>query len=851
MLARFNNLSRIWLLSLLPGLLVLLNSQPVHSHDLLSQNSPRNFESRTGLPGQFQGVAGPASEEQRRILEDVALAKSLTAQGRLDEARQILMTRLPEAPQTVAPALARIIRLTNPEESAKKIVEALPETSTTLRARVLAAIGETTDALQLLNATPPSDLAQDLSAIVLLANLQGRVNGPEVRTQRLAEKLLIADSEAIRGWIFSDLLASAQIFAKLEPELFVKALEVGLQDLGRDNPRVLAPALDELILRIIQLNDYHGSRRARLFGLIENGTTARIWLGARLLIREEKHEEALKWIGENETRLREDSLWPLVAFEKAIALNNVGRVTEAAPIYAAIAERTTGLTRLNSLKEKARSEMARRDFAQAAETLRSVPFDELPVADRQLFHLAKIQVKSALRDIPGLVDAYTSAAPGLRYDVREPLHHAIFTEFIETREHTEIEEAVRLQFQQNPQTPPELWYLAAAAARSSRKTPNEIEALYQLNVAKPGDFEALRALAETIAPVARDLATVPTEHLAIPAEEVAKLQQLAEAALKSVIRSQPLNPDSYKVFLTYHQAKGTSETAARAAKEVVALESQIPEVKATAAYALAINGYPQQALLLYDAALELSPGNLAILMNRASCLTRLDRWDEALEFYYGVLLNGNNGQAYHVHELVDRIWRIEKHLGRPEVAIRRFHDVLNQIPSERFTEAVESMGILMMNEERFPESIRFFERHHAGSPDFEETGHAINFLAQIYLKTSQPAMAVSMLTTATDRYREFEDLWVDLTNLRAQAHATLDQIPKAIEALAEMASAFPNNSIANKAHYAIGQLQERAGNPNEAIKAYQTFLSGSSSDNQVRRQAEERLRELSSPPPNS
>jgi tetratricopeptide (TPR) repeat protein len=534
----------------------------------------------------------------------------------------------------------------------------------------------------------------------------------------------------------------------------------------------------------------------------------------------------------------------MLAFEKAVSLSNLGRASEAAPIYSAIAARTTGQTRLSSLKEQARSAMAAGDFAGAAEILATVPVGELSSDDRRLFNLALVQIATKRLDVQGLVTAYTSATVGLRADDREAMHQMIFSTIIETSDHIAIEEEVRRRLAANPSLPGSLWYLAAEAANASRRLPNRIEAHYRLCLALPGDYEALRALAAAVSPIAADLAAVPENMLSVPKAEINKLLQISADALAATVRANPMDPDNYRPLLAFHQAIGTSETAVSAAISVVAAGSSIPAVKGVAAYALAINGYPDAAIKLYDEAVAMAPKDMHILMNRASCWTRLGRWDEALNFYYKILEEGFEGQAYHIHELVDRIWKIEKHLGRPERALAKFREILGRIPPERITDAAESMGVLMLNEKRWDDSLGFFREQQARSPEIEERGHAGNFIGQVYLRSGRPLDAAKAYADAAKVNRQFPNLWVESMHGQAQSLFQGGQSEEAIKVLRETATELPNHSLAATSLFRIAQIHEQGDNREEALKAYREFLQSSSTDLTLRQAAEERIADL-------
>ncbi|MEQ1842935.1 MAG: tetratricopeptide repeat protein, partial [Verrucomicrobiales bacterium] len=81
----------------------------------------------------------------------------------------------------------------------------------------------------------------------------------------------------------------------------------------------------------------------------------------------------------------------------------------------------------------------------------------------------------------------------------------------------------------------------------------------------------------------------------------------------------------------------------------------------------ATEGFPEVAMEFYDRALAADPEDLFIRMNRAACLTRLGRWEEATSFYRSILERGYHGRAYHLHDCLLRLWNIaETRESEPE-----------------------------------------------------------------------------------------------------------------------------------------------------------------------------------------
>jgi tetratricopeptide (TPR) repeat protein len=796
----------------------------------------------------FFGVEARATEPSppgAGVHPEIARAMQLTAQGKQDQALAVYRRLAEEYPGVGLPALGRFLRLTGRQAEAEALLDTVKaggtKGDTLVRARTLLSLGEQNAALALLESDAAIRRGQSPHGTLLLAQLLRQSEREPESEHLLRTALPDAPTTVSRDLLFRAWVGVGHAALADHPTSLLLTLRLGLENQRTRRPEAVR-FLDPIIIEMQSRPGYLVHRAEYLESGAKLGGGA-AWFAARLLVREERHAEALVLLEPVERRERGTSTWPLLAEETAELYRILERPTEALSLLQTLARSESGREGLRLKLQTARSAMAVKDWERAMNLLETIPAEELSFDERRIAWILHLTAAARAGRIARILDVYEQAAVQSNDEDIERYHRAIFTHLIETEQHQEIEDRIRKRFESDSTTPAVLWRLVAQAAVEMRKKPNEIEALYQYVLARPGDVEALAVLARVVTPVASELAQASTETLAVPNSEVVKLGELAEKSLRELIRAQPYITDNYCALISVFQARGDSESAARV-PEFIARDSRNPRLLGTAALALAISGFPAEAMKYYDRALELDPDAMEIRMNRTSCLTRLDRFDEALGIYREILETGFNGRMYHVHEVVGRIWAIGDHLKRVEELIVYFRGLKDRLDGEWRDEALVTFANLLAHAGRNAEARTFFDilREEGSTPQTQRT--AWESVAVTYVHEKQFEKAIAVFAEAEKHFAAIPDWAMDFLFNRAEVLAQAGKINEAIALMRDTAHHHPGSQAALAGLYQAAALAEQGDNPALARELYAEFLKSDSTDFSRRRQAEEKLEAL-------
>lgn len=762
----------------------------------------------------------------------LAEAKRLTAAGKFDEARALYEQLADERPGEGLVALARFLHLTGDTARLEALlarVEA-PDFAedSIVRARTLMAGGRGEQARALLAGVDPGK--RPVEATLLLATLWRDAGDLEARDRTLAEALAAPAPPQGKRLLLEALVTPHQHALGVDAELLLVALGAGVDSEQMDLERA-TKRIDGYLISQLARPDFAAFKATWLAKAPRLGGGA-LWVAARLLVREERLAEAAALLEPSLDAARSSPSWPLVAEQYATLLVSLRRVDDAEAWMAEAAKAGSFVASI----EAARLKLAEGDRTAANALLAGVDIGGLDYVQRGLLFSVRLDAEAAARDYEAVADVYAQATANASAEEYDHFHKIIFARLVETSQHNELERRLRARFAADPQTPPTLWRLTAEAASQARRTPNAIEALYQAVQARPDDVPALEALARTIKPVVLVLKDAPKDKLMVPESEVAQLGTLARTSLEALVRAQPFVPEHYRDLLAVYEALGV-EQPAQAAIDVVARDSTNARVKGAAAFALAINGQAAAALPLYDEALAMAPDNMDLKMNRASCLTRLDRWDEATEFYRSVVLKGYNGRPYHVHELVSRLWSIDQHLKREEAGIAWFREALNQVTWR--DELLRDVGTLMTNMGRPAEAEEFLTLLVRTGAELRFRNTAYEGLARVYFEQKRPDDAARILLDGAAANTSNPDVRRSFLVLRAEILGRGGKLDEALPALRELVAEVPT---AADAMFDAAEIADGLDDKPMASTLYAEFLSLPHGSAAKRRSAEERLK---------
>ncbi len=797
------------------------------------------------LPGIGYTEESPAAASE--VKSHMAAAMRLTAEKKLDAARSEYDAVVAKAPEEGLPALGRFIALTGDDAAKDAFIARLDANAEgwdgISRAKGYASVSRPQEAISLLQQDEAVTSGAHASATLLLSTLLRSGGDSKGADAVLAKAVLDEKSAGGRRLLFDALVGDERIQLTEDPSRYLAVVDAGLRSVGTTEAAAIRRA-DPVILRLMQDHEIYFPFRAAILKENLSGKPAAAYFVARLLLREEKLDEALAFIDPVEKGAMADPFWPVLAQAKAQLLRSAGRNEEARVLYDLVAEKASGRSAAPLIKEAARMALATNDADLALKQLARLKLEDLSADERHQAWIIHLSAAAMKGDIGPLIELYSRATERASAEQVSLYHQVIFAKMLETEKHIALEEAIRARFAADAKTPARLWLLAAAAAAESRRQPNQIEALYQHACAFPGDPAALRALSEVVTPLVESILTAPPQSVVAPKEQIDGLRRLAEQSLTHLVKSQPLDPQPYINLISLHKAGGEKDVPARI-KGIVAAESPDARVKGVCAFALSTNGFAEAALPLYDEALKIDPQNMQIQMNRASCLTRLDRFDEARDYYRKLLTGGDHGMRFHVHEIIDRIWAIDETKKREAECVAYFKEVLPSIPAGWRNETKNDVANIFAKKELLDDAAKLYSELVAEADAGELKLHAYESLAAIYFKQQKPAEAARLYESAEKAFAEDPDTLIAITQARAQALAETGKADEAVKLLRAQAAAHPDHQTALNGLYLAGMICEKSGQPGGAKDLFKAYLASSSTDFGLRDKAEAKLSEAS------
>lgn len=789
------------------------------------------------LPVPDSRETATSQEKSERLAEAMRLA----ARGQDDEALALLKQIAAEDPARGFPALGRFLFLKQREADIESFRETLenadPSIDPVAVARGWNALGETEKAINLLSGLPDATEGARIDAAILLANLLRRESRHAERAAMLVKAMRASTVPANRVLLANELLRSHPAEFLDQPGNVMDLISLGLESAQPTRQQAIA-AIDPLIIEIQQRPGYFEKREMFLKEGRERDAAA-AWFATRLIIREENHAAALAYAESIENEKKSDPLWPLFAGEKAELLWALGKQDKARLLLDDLASATTGTEQEALLFKAAQVSLARKEIDRTLALIEQIDFALLPEEYKTPCWILYVTAAAETEDLGTIVDVYTKAVADSRREDYAFFHNIIFERILDTEGHLALEELIRQRFEEEPETAPELWLLASEAASNARRTPNQLEALYQYTKARPRDLQAIELLASVSTPLAIELASVSEEDIAAPDGEVERITHLSETALQALVKARPYDPAPLASLMELYEALGDSERAMSAAIEL-AQSSNDNTVLGAVAYMLARTGHPEEALRLYDKGLERDPHDMPLMVNRAACLTRLDRVGEARDFYKGLLENGYKGRSWHFHELLDRLWKIAEAEEDVEGYINYLSDVILNLPADRIREGCEDASAMLVHNEYFNEAEPYLQKLVEIASTREELESAYEgylnacFKAKRYDRAEEIAQEALAAAESAESRIELEQVLAEISSIQGGHEA-------AVASLRSIAATYPEIQSAQFGLFRAAEIAGEAGLEEQSRQLYQEFLASDSTEFHYRNVAEERL----------
>lgn len=837
------------------ALALALISTPIFSHSPLEHQRPEHLQGIHDqvLPsGPAMATHAPALErgdEAERAAEVRALLRQAvaeTAQGNRERALELYEQAAELEPREGLPALGRFLALAGNEEQRAAFRERMhedDELDVRLRARALSSVGDRAGGIALLNEAMEESGDVDLNALLLLVSMLDR-SGERAQSLRLV-------ADALAEGRTDNPLAAEELLLRLgtdghllEPELLVRALDAVFDALGSQAQEIgMREGVDALVFRL-QEEDYF-QVRDHLLEAAREGRAGGALLETRMLIHEDEHSDALRALEEAERRLADAS--PVtrrsILEEKLWLLRAMGHGEDARLLSAQLSEEAEGRTRSYLALDAARMAIARAEWSDARTAIDRVNPEDLDRLRRQLYHAAVFNILTHDGDIDGIVDHAANHAHEWNYEEREAIHDRIFELMQERSDRLALESRIRARMQDPEATsPPELWLLASRAAIEGRLKTNEIDALVRYTRERPDDVHALEDLAIVTIMAAMELPTLPPEMLArLPEGTAERIPRLADESIRALVRLRPYSNNAMGGYLAMLRETGR-EAEVATAFDVVVEETDNPHVLANIAYVYAISDFAEHALPLYERALEGAPNDINIRLNHAAALTRAGQWDQAINFYRGLIEHGINNRGWHLHFVIEVYYLAMEQLDRLDEAHAYFRELPARLEGKSWrAEAMEDIANIYATIERPADAVDFYELALETVEDEDHIRRLWHSKGMTWETSGQIEEAIAVYRRAREAHPDDRQLQVEMLLAEAKAEVDRDHGHDALQLLFGVAQDFPDKEEGKTAWYLIANVAEALEEMETAKEAYRSFLDANTVQFSMRRNARMRI----------
>lgn len=811
----------------------------------LPANEGLDFSPQQNETSANQGEPRLMNEEIELISSDDSLeeslrqAISLTAQGKRAEAAKLYKSISEKWPAQGYQAEGRFLHLAGSDEQREdfrnRLNQAAPN-NPLAAARGFAALKEKGRAMEILGGMEELPLA----AILFESRLLKQTGREDEAERQLYEELLSTEEPAERKAIFEELFRREKNSLTMQPERLVRAIQA-LAEVTPAREMKSNELLFRIALDFMQMENYF-NRRDEFFDLAESVGGGAVWFAARLLAREQRFEDSFLLMNVYTEENPQSPQWELLIREQIDALRNMGQAADARALLTMLSERQEKSSRVKF--ELAELALAAGDEQRGYELLTEIEPKELHEAEQLTYYSNLLKLVAKRNDLDTLLELYPQIMKDQRTQNYSLMNRAIFQGMRATADHKALEAEIRARFAEDAKTDPILWLLAARAAEQARRTPNILEAMYQWTLADPDNIYALQLLAKETAPLAEQLLQADPSMLTVPQEQIQATRDLAELALKRLIREQPFAADFYTLLIRLYRAEGREEEI-RDWFQALADESQNPNQIAQVAYVFATSGFEEDSLPLYDRAVALAPDRLRFQANRAAAWTRTGRTEEAIAFYRRLLEEGVNGKPYHMHDQIQRLWTLAKSEGMEAEMLEYFRGAMDRIDPAWRKDALGTIGLLLAEDERREEAVEFFNLitgDEQASGDLK--AKAWQAMAMLERDLGNLERAKEILSEAATVMAADSGSAADFEFMRAELLNEEGRTEEAMEIFLSHATEARGDEYLLAGYFRAAQIAESQGQRERAAELYRLFLASESTDFTRRRLAEERLAEL-------
>lgn len=539
-----------------------------------------------------------------------------------------------------------------------------------------------------------------------------------------------------------------------------------------------------------RLNDY----------LTSQGSTRRLsdmerWLQALMAETAGEQKEALDILTAEEA-----GNTPVIAFERAKALTRAGRAQEAIPSLATLlAEQPDNLEIRLLLADQL---FRLKHTTNTLQLMASLQFADLSVEDQARYAVLTVGSHIINRDVNRLLESWEDLAPRAAFEVLQAMGDTVVGTSSDADFRGRVAEAALGRIDARPDT----WPLFLLLARISATGTEPIAELnyYRDYLEHDRDnvqmlrFAAELALQHASVPITLGPAQSGAKGINLRASQ-ADATAAAIQFYRRLIELQPRLPENYSALMRAYQIRGEVETAKKVALEYADRSSSSPEALGASARMLEDNGFLEDSLALYRAALKEDPEQYGIWMEYAVTLKAAGKLEPANVILKKILEEGFNDIPFNQPEIFSNLLSIAQDSGTTP-ALAAYLDEVRQKPLPGKAEFYVSSAKLLMQIGEPARAREFLEEFVQAETDNRLLPDGLLLLGQLQYLDGEMDKATETFTRVQDDHSTTPAAITAGFNI-AEIERQQGQVQKAIATWVRLAEASPGSDKAQRAIY--------------------------------------------------
>lgn len=740
-----------------------------------------------------------------------------TASGDLSAAEATYRELSDNTPEVGLPALARFLRLSATNEKLQDFLHSIhtdEKLAPLLKADILVEAGRREDAIDL--AWKSVTKQTDVTHLAEFLYRQGEK----------AEAIGVLTDKPTPS-TFLLLLQYPESLA-LNSERFLNALNATPQSLDV-LPEDFLGLIDQQIIRWQESPDYWEEREDYERALQEQHSLFPLFASVMTF-----HEGHLPEAESLLARITNSSDWVAATrdFHQFRLLKAMGRDRESSQLASRLFANQEPTVDPNQLCQFAYQAWKRSELEQAHSILSQINPSELTSEALATYYHLKLSFAASHEDFPLLLSLLPDYAKVSSFDEQLETLGSIATG-VQSKQRLLDEVALSLKSKSDS---PILFLLDYELRRQNNKPIEALNALWNYTQLASDQYPA------------KKLFVTSALQLSATEETTEELSLHAETMAVSLIQSRPFDAEIMRALMDFYQRSNRTEKAAQVS-DLVGRDATSSKLLSHCGYILATEGFSEEALSYYNRALAYDPANPLILMNRASCYTRLNRWDEATAFYRQNIENGFAGKPFHLHECLLRLWSIAEHQRREEECLLYLQSLVDQESPRWQTDLLRELVALMTQLRRLDDAIHFHEalvkRFQIEAATFKDIASSYQLIARGLIESGNHDEAGQFLSSSLSEIEEFDEV----SSLVAESLASLDLergLPDvAIHRLHTFAQTDDHPKALDFLYFAA-RIAEQSRQSDKAERLFTEFLASKSLNFELRASAGRKLARLSS-----